>query len=211
MVLIYHRFNSKYNRDEVNMQDKKNYSIEELLNAALQCEEYQEYDMALKYYRAVLEKEPKQSAAKMGVERAQTQLAKTIYFRSEANFKLVTGRLELRKGMIVFITDSSVETEYDMELIDNPTIKLGRLIFDYKGEPIDGYSCPVSKKWVSIINEVKQGKYPPTENGSLNAVETYIKNNYTLEKIEDAIEYFMGITGCDYSDAKIVVIRILYM
>ena len=31
------------------MQDKKNYSIEELLNAALQCEEYQEYDMALKY------------------------------------------------------------------------------------------------------------------------------------------------------------------
>ena len=75
--------------------------------------------MALKYYRAVLEKEPKQSAAIMGEERSKSQLANTIYFRSEANFKLTTGRLDLRKGMIIFVSDNNVETEYDIDLIDN--------------------------------------------------------------------------------------------
>lgn len=191
------------------MQNRKDYSIEELLNAAQQCEMIEEFDMALKYYRAALYKDPKLSSAKMGEERAKNQLAKVIYFRSPANFKLTTGRLELRRGMIVFVTDAGAETEYALEEIDNPKIQLGRLKFDYNGETIEGYSCNVAKKWVSIINEVKEGKYPDDGNFGLNKVEKYIKEHFSMSSLEEAIEYFAGITGCDYSDARIVVVRVL--
>ncbi len=191
------------------MQNKKDYTIEELLNVAQQCEQCEEFDMALKYYRETLKKQPKQSCAIMGVERTMNQLAKTVYFRSEANLKLTTGRLELRKGMIVFVSDMGVETEYDIEQIENPRIKLGRLVFDYEGSPIEGYSCSVAKKWVSVIEDVLEGRYPVLDNATLNAVEKYICDNYTLDTIDDAVDYFIGISGCDYSDARIVVRRVL--
>lgn len=191
------------------MQDKREYSIEELLNIAQQCEMAEEFDVALKYYRVALERDNKLSAAKMGVERAKNQLAKAIFFRSPANFKLTTGRLELRRGMIVFVSDSSSETEYELEYIENPKIQLGRLKFDYKGQTIEGYSCNVAKKWVALINEVKAGVYPVNAEGSLSTVEKYIKEHFTMANLEDAVEYFEGITGCDYSDARIVVVRVL--
>lgn len=192
------------------MQEELNYTIAELLQAASRCEQYEEYDIALKYYREVLKIDPNQSGAKLGTERNINQLAKTVYFKSLANLMLMTGRLELRRGLIVFVPESGAEVEYEIERIENPRIKLGRLTFDYDGRPINGYSCNVAKKWVALIGEVKEGRYPESENGMLNTLEKYVRDNYTLDGIEDAAQYFKDITGCTYSDARVAVRRVLY-
>lgn len=191
------------------MQEISSYSISELMQAAQQCEQYEEFDIALKYYREILKIDPKQTGAKMGAERNINQLAKNVYFKSPVNLKLVTGRMELRRGLIVFVPSFGAEKEYEIDRIENPRIQLGRLVFDYDGAPINGYSCNVAKKWVALISEVKDGKYPACETGMLNTLEKYIRDNYSLDKIEDAAQYFMGITGCTYSDARVAVRRVL--
>ena len=43
--------------------------INELLEIAQKCERYEEYDLALKYYKTVLDASPNLQAAEIGVER----------------------------------------------------------------------------------------------------------------------------------------------
>lgn len=184
-------------------------TVNELLDIARQCEGYEEFDLALKYYREVLKLSPGLQTAEMGIERARNELAKLVYFTTPASFKLVEGRLELRKGELVFVSITGTETEYLLEEIDNFGIKLGRLTFDYCGMPHEGYSCRGAKKWINMLTEAKEGGYPRIGNGGLTSLEKYIHDNYSREQKEEAIAYFMDMSGCNSSEARIAVHRIL--
>ena len=126
-----------------------------------------------------------------------------------ANHSLVEGRLELRRGMLVFAGINGIEIEHWLEHIENPRIKLGRIVFDYDGKPIEGYSCSLAKRWIEILRLALNGKYPACEDQNYSAVEKYILENFIEETREDAVKYFMDLSGCDYQDSSIVVRRIL--
>lgn len=183
--------------------------INKLLEVAKKCEYCEEYDLALKYYMAVLEISPNLQVAEIGKQRAKNELAKVVYYTTPASFKLSEGRLELRKSLLVYVSLLGGENEFLVEDIDNMKVSLGRLVFDYKGVTQDGYSCRVAKKWIEIINDAKEGKYPKINGGKLTTLEKYIHDNFTLEQKEEAILYFMDMSGCSSEEARISVASIL--
>lgn len=185
------------------------WTLNDYLTTAQKCMDYSEYDMALKYYKEALKLEPEAQTAKFGIERARKELQKLIYFETPANFKMTSGKLELRLGMLVFVSSTSAEIEYEMEYLDNFRVGLGRLIFDYKGRKHEGYSCSAAKRWVKLLQEVKEGKYPGIDNRVASTVEKYIMDNFNKDSFEDAVDYFMEITECPYSDARIAVRRLI--
>ena len=183
--------------------------INELLEIARKCERYEEYDLALKYYKTVLDASPNLQAAEIGVDRVRSELAKCVYYVTPASFKLSEGRIELRKGSIVFISTTSAEVEYLIEDIDNMKVALGRFVFDYKGKTQPGYSCRGAKKLIELINDAKEGKYPRLSSDKSTTLEKYIHDNFTPDQKEEAIMYFKDMSGCLSEEARITVARIL--
>lgn len=189
-----------------NMQ---NLSFEEAIAMAKKFEQYGQFDMALKYYRSASEKQQDSKDAHVGAERCRLALKERIYYSTPANYSLVEGTLELRRGMLVFSGNNGKEFEHWLEHIENPRIRLGRILFDYDGKPIEGYSCSLAKRWIEILRLVLNGKYPECEGQNYSAVEKYILENFSEDTKEEAIKYFMDLSGCDYQDSSIVVWRIL--
>lgn len=187
----------------------QNLSFEEAIAMAKRFEEYGQFDMALKYYRSAAEKKQDNKDAYVGAERCRLALKERIYYSTPANHSLVEGRLELRRGMLVFAGINGIEIEHWLEHIENPRIKLGRIVFDYDGKPIEGYSCSLAKRWIEILRLALNGKYPACEDQNYSALEKYVLENFTEETREDAVKYFMDLSGCDYQDSSIVVRRIL--
>ena len=54
--------------------------INKLLEVAKKCEYCEEYDLALKYYMAVLDISPNLQVAEVGKQRAKNELAKVVYY-----------------------------------------------------------------------------------------------------------------------------------
>lgn len=183
--------------------------VNELLEIAKKCEQYEEYDLALKYYRTVLEAAPNLQVAEVGVDRVRSELAKCVYYVTPASYKLSEGRLELRKGSIIFISTTSAEAEYMIDDIDNMRVALGRFVFDYKGKPQDGYSCRNARKLIELIKDAKEGKYPKLSSEKSTSLEKYIQDNFTPEQKEEAIMYFKDMSGCLSDEARTTVARIL--
>lgn len=183
--------------------------INELLETAKKCERYEEYDLALKYYNSVLEAAPNLQVAEVGVDRVRSELAKCVYYVTPASFKLSEGRIELRKGSIVYISTSSTESEYLIDDIDNMRVTLGRFVFDYKGKPQDGYSCRSAKKLIELIKDAKEGKYPKLSSDKSTTLEKYIHDHFTPDQKEEAIMYFKDMSGCLSDEARTTVARIL--
>lgn len=191
------------------MSEKKFVTADECVVLAKQFELYEQFDMALKYFRKAYEMDKANKDAEMGVERSKVSLAKKIYYQTPANYALTEGKLELRRGVLLFIGNNGIEIEHWLEYIENPRIRLGRLVFDYKGQPIEGYSCSVAKRWITTLKNVLKGKYPATDGQGLSSLEKYIHENFTASTLEEAVMYFMELSGCDSRDARIVVQRIL--
>ena len=126
-----------------------------------------------------------------------------------ASFKLSEGRIELRKGSIVFISTTSAEAEYLIEDIDNMKVALGRFVFDYKGKTQPGYSCRSAKKLIELISDAKEGKYPRLSSDKSTTLEKYIHDNFTPDQKEEAIMYFKDMSGCLSEEARTTVARIL--
>ena len=183
--------------------------ISEYLEIARHCEKYEEYDIALKYYKLILEEKPNLQTALVGVQRARNELAKIVYFRSPANSRLVEGELQLRKGLLVFVPNCGSEDEYELDRISNYRVRLGRLEFVYNGMISVCYSCRYAKKWEKILRDTEEGIYPKGTQVGLTALEQYIDENFSRESMEDAIQYFMEMSGCKSQEARIVVRRIL--
>ena len=191
------------------MQEEAVMTINDLVSVAQKCMDYEEYDMAYKYFKEAFKLDTKSQTARFGMERAKKELEKRVYFESVANFKLVSGRLQLRPGMLVFSSIGGKETEYIVSEISNPRVQLGRLMFDYEGSRIEGYSCQAAKKWIRILEDAIEGRYPSLENKKMSSLEKYIRDNFDGDTIEDGVTYFMEIANCSPTDARIVVKRIL--
>ena len=94
--------------------------INELLEIAKKCEQYEEYDLALKYYKTVLDASPNLQTAEIGVDRVRSEMAKCVYYVTPASFKLSEGRIELRKGSIVFMVElaKKLKTKVEFEFME---------------------------------------------------------------------------------------------
>lgn len=132
-----------------------------------------------------------------------------MYYETPANCRLVEGRLQLRKGMLVFVPEQGLEDEYELDKISNYHVRLGRLEFDYNGQAGASYSCRYAKKWETVLKDTEDGIYPKTNGGGLTVLEKYIYENFSREMLEAAIDYFREMSGCKSEEARIVVRRIL--
>ena len=191
------------------MEQEKILTANDYIKKAEECEKYKEYSTAMKYFQKAYELDPRMKAAQGGVERMEKEIANQIFFRTEANYKLTNGRLELRKGRVVFIGRNGTNMSYQLSDMENIRVEFGRLTFDYPGEaaPV-GFSCKAIKDWVSLLADAKEGKYPNSHNGGLNILEKYIADHFTKETMAEAIEYCTQMSVMGYADAKIVVERI---
>lgn len=192
------------------MEQEKILTANDYIKKAEECEKYKEFSTAMKYYQKAYELDPRLKAAQGGVERMEKEMANQIFFRTEANYKLIKGRLELRTGRVVFIGNNGTGMSYLLDKMENIRVEFGRLTFDYPEEasPI-GFSCKAIKDWISLLADAKEGKYPNSENGGLNILEKYIADHFTKETMAEAIEYCTQMSVMGYADAKIVVERIL--
>lgn len=192
------------------MEQEEILTANDYIKKAEECEKYKEFSTAMKYYQKAYELDPRLKAAQGGVERMEKEMANQIFFRTEANYKLIKGRLELRTDRVVFIGNNGTGMSYLLDKMENIRVEFGRLTFDYPEEasPI-GFSCKAIKDWISLLADAKEGKYPNSENGGLNILEKYIADHFTKETMAEAIEYCTQMSVMGYADAKIVVERIL--
>lgn len=143
------------------------------------------------------------------MEQMEKGIDDQIYFRTEANYNLVSGRLELRRGCVIFIGKNGVDRTYQLSDMQNIHIALGRLTFDYAGEaaPV-GISCKSMKEWLNILNEAKEGRYPDSETAGLNTLEKFVSEHFSKDTVDEAIEYCIQISGMGYAEAKAITDRI---
>lgn len=192
------------------MGDNSINDINDCISKAQKCEDYGEFCAALKYYNKVLSMDANHSSAKQGVARMESELAKLVYYKSKANYKLTNGRLELRQGSVVFVGENAVEMPYSIELIENPKVSLGRLGFDYEGEKnAAAFSCASAKEWVRLIKNAKEGIYPRVENQDYNTLEKYVSEHFTRSSYEEAVTYFCEMSNLSKTEAERVVGDIL--
>lgn len=188
------------------MEQEKNWNANDYIKMAEKCEDFKEYATALKYYEKAAELDPKQRTAVIGADRMRTELANQVYFQTEANYKLTSGRLELRNGLLVFVAATGSDMSYQIADMENLRVALGRLTFDYPGEPAPvGFSCKSIKEWMNVISDAKEGRYPSLEEGGYNALQKYIADHFSKSNIDEAIEYCTQMSGMGYADAKIIV------
>lgn len=192
------------------IMEEKNFSASEYIKLAEQCEDSKQFATAMKYYQKAFELDPRQKTAQIGVERMQTELANQVYFKTEANYKLFKGQLELRNGVLVFVSQNGSDMFYQISEMENLRVALGRLTFDYPGEPAPvGYSCKNIKEWMNLLSDAKEGKYPTLEESGYNTLEKYIAEHFTRNNIEDAIEYCTQMAGIGYADARAIVEKVI--
>lgn len=192
------------------MGDNKVIDVNENISKAQKCEDYGEFCAALNYYSEVLEVDPNHSSAKLGVQRMNSELAKRVYFQTEANYKLTNGRLELRQGMVVFVGCNGTEMKYLISDIENPKVSLGRLGFDYQGQKnAAGFSCGQAREWILLIKNAKEHKYPKIEQSSYNTLEKYISDHFTKDNYDEAVVYFCEMSKISKVEAERIVGEIL--
>lgn len=190
--------------------EEKNLSANEYIKLAEQCEDVKQFATAMKYYQKAFELDPRQKSAQIGVERMQTELANQVFFKSEANYNLFKGRLELRNGVLAFVCQNGGDRFYQISDMENFRGALGRLTFDYPGEPGPvGFGCKNIKEWIGLLSDAQKGKYPTLEESSYNTLEKYIADHFTRNNIEDAIEYCTQMAGIGYADARAIVEKVI--
>lgn len=191
------------------MEQEKILTANDYIKMAEECEQYKKFAAAKRYYQKAFELDPRQKSAQMGVACMEKEIANQVYFRTEATYNLVSGRLELRTGCVVFVGRNGVDKTYQLDQMENIRVALGRLTFDYPEEaaPI-GISCKSMKDWIGILEDAKSGKYPNVENVGLNTLEKFIADHFSKDTMDDAVEYCTQMSVMGYAEAKAVVERI---
>ena len=191
------------------MEQEKILTANDYIKMAEECEQYKKFAAAKRYYQKAFEIDPRQKSAQMGVACMEKEIANQVYFRTEATHNLVSGRLELRTGCVVFVGRNGVDKTYQLDQMENIRVALGCLTFDYPEEaaPI-GISCKSMKDWIGILEDAESGKYPNVENVGLNTLEKFIAGHFSKDTMDDAVEYCTQMTVMGYAEAKAVVERI---
>ena len=101
--------------------------------------------------------------AVVGSARVKEAIQNYVYFESDANMRLSYGKLQLRKGLLCYISNKgNKNVYYNLNAISELKVSMFTLIsFKYPGKFIE-QSIGVSgaSKWISVIQNAQNGIYP---------------------------------------------------
>lgn len=136
-------------------------NAENLLIRAQEFEENEDYEAAISYYNKVLDIDLGRQEAKDGLERVKYALQNYIYFETDANKVFSMGKMQLKKGLLIYKANSGKEERYNLEDIYNIRKSMGCLVFMYGKKKLEiSYGCSRVKEWIGLIEQAQKGKYP---------------------------------------------------
>lgn len=185
-----------------------NQSKATYFDLAKKCIDLEEYEVALNYYREILKLDIQDSAAKRGEEYMRSELRQKVYFQTAATWRLLEGRLELHWGELVFWPIRNQRICYDFRMVKDLSVQKGKIMFDYWSEHVE-IACKFPKKWRDILKNALDGRYPRLPNDKYSALEIYISNHYDWEQRDQALKYFIELSGVSEACAEPIVDEIL--
>lgn len=181
-------------------------NIDNLLKRAGAFEEEGELEAALDYYNRVLDIDFSNEEGKEGFDRVKDKIKNYIYFETDGNSVFKFGRLQLKKGILIFKDNKGKETVYDLKGLKNIRKTVGCLGFSYSGRLTEiTYGCNRASEWVEVLGKAQIGIYPEIRRMKRGELEEYILNNFSPKSKIKAIKFYRERTGRDLGEAKAVI------
>lgn len=183
-------------------------------NLILRAKEFEldcKYEMAIDYYNQVLDADISKQEAHAGIDRINNIINDYVYFESPANRLFTAGKLQLKKGRLLFTDKKGKTTVYELRWLKKPQLISGGFSFTY-GETPSGISFICKDKgpeWIKVISNALSGIYPAMYNPQSNGIDNYIRNNFNIKTKVLAIKYYRDMTGASFTEAKSKVDEIL--
>ncbi len=131
-----------------------------LLMRAKNFEAEGDYLSALDYFNRVLDIDATQLEASKSVARVKDIVANYVYMETTANSLFSFGKLQLKKGYLVYRTNSGKETVYNLNRIHKLRKTFGNLGFMYDGRITEvTYACKHIDEWINTISKAQMGHY----------------------------------------------------
>ena len=140
-------------------------NVDNLLKRAKDFEARGELRDALNYYERVLDINMDNPEAVSGSRRVRNAIQNYVYFESDANLGFNYGKLQLRRGVLTYISNNQKKrVDYDIGSISDLKVSLFTvLVFKYLGKFSDqsiGITGINASKWVELITAAQRGIYP---------------------------------------------------
>lgn len=185
-------------------------NTENLLMRARSFEEEGELESALEYYDRVLDVDFSNEEAREGISRVKAEMENYVYYETQGNSLFKYGKLQLKKGILIFKVNNGKEIIYNLNNIRNIRKTMGCLGFIYEGKATEiTYGCSQATEWVNIIQKAQLGIYPEIQRKTNGSLEKYILENYNSKSIVKAIKYYREQTGVSLAEAKAQVENLL--
>ncbi|MGN0495929.1 MAG: ribosomal protein L7/L12 [Lachnospiraceae bacterium] len=185
-------------------------NLNNLLQRAKKFEDEGDLQNALSYYNQVLDIDVNCGEADEGIKRVKNEIENFVYKETFCNRGFTYGKLQLKKGLLEFITNKGKSTTYYIDDISQLATPLGTLQFAVNnGKKIESFGISNSKEWILVINDAKKGIYPAMVKTKQTDVEAYIRANYDQKTKVQAIKYYRERTGLGLKEAKAIVDQIL--
>lgn len=132
-----------------------------LLNRAKDFENRGDLETALEYYNKVLDLDFTCQEGRLGIERVKLKLVNYVYYECEANQVFSSGKLQIRKGALVYVSKNGSEERYEFSGIRNLRRNMGCLAFDYPGKWGEvSFGCMHKDEIMPLILNAQNGIYP---------------------------------------------------
>ncbi|WP_024346471.1 zinc ribbon domain-containing protein [Lacrimispora indolis] len=177
--------------------------IDNLLLRAKEYESECEYEMALDYYNQVLDADIEKQDARDGIERINQAISDYVYFESPVNREFTSGKLQLKKDKLLFTDKKGRVTEYELRWVKKLVEFSKSFAITYGEIPSQiNFPCPgYHVQWIKVINNAKNGVYPPIYKPEFNGIDNYIVNNFNSKTSIQAIKYYKEMTGVSRLEA----------
>lgn len=180
--------------------------VENLLIRARTFEEEGELEAALDYYNRVLDIDFSNEEGQEGLERVKDIIKNYVYFETEANSIFKFGRLQLKKGILIFKDNKGKETIYDLNNMRNIRKTVGCLGFLYSGKITEiTYGCNRASEWVEVLGKAQLGIYTEMKTMKRGELEEYVLNNFSSKSKVKAIKFYRERTGIGLAEAKAII------
>lgn len=173
---------------------------------AEKCVKLEEYEVALKYYQAIVAMEPTNKAGIHGISSTTQLLHSRVYQTEAASYQLFEGRLELHWEFLSFLSSNGQQFEFPISSIELLQGSSRSFHFKYEGKNWI-FNCQHAKNWGKALKYAKDGLYPHLPNRNYGSLETYV-NNHT-EEGNELLKYFIDCTHIDCEYAQIILNDIL--